>query len=139
MVGDCISRVAVLTVLDWDCASQDALNAIKAIPAAFTESLGFAREGRTMYDELVKRLRDKAGGLDYDGWVDTAASLEEAADAIEKLSRKVEELEAMREISPEAEYAIDKHADNLIAHMDELIKGLKSEPRWIPVTEEQDG
>lgn len=38
-----------------------------------------------MYENLVKRLRDKAGALDYDGWVDTAASLEEAADAIEKL------------------------------------------------------
>ena len=38
-----------------------------------------------MYEELVKRLRDKASGLDYDGWVDTAASLEEAADAIEEL------------------------------------------------------
>lgn len=37
------------------------------------------------YEKLVKRLRDKAGALDYDGWVDTAASLEEAADAIEKL------------------------------------------------------
>lgn len=29
-----ISREAALIVLDWDCASQDALNAIKAIPAA---------------------------------------------------------------------------------------------------------
>lgn len=38
-----------------------------------------------MYDDLVKRLRNKAGGLEYDGWVDTAAILEEAADAIEKL------------------------------------------------------
>lgn len=38
-----------------------------------------------MYENLVKRLRDKANALDYDGWVDTAASLEEAADAIEKL------------------------------------------------------
>lgn len=34
MAKDYISREAVLTVLDWDCASQDALNAIKAIPAA---------------------------------------------------------------------------------------------------------
>lgn len=34
MSGDYISRDAALTVLDWDCASQDALNAIKAIPAA---------------------------------------------------------------------------------------------------------
>ena len=33
-MGDYISRDAALTVLDWDCASQDALNAIKAIPAA---------------------------------------------------------------------------------------------------------
>ena len=38
-----------------------------------------------MYENLVKRLRDKASALDYDGWVDTAASLEEAADAIEEL------------------------------------------------------
>lgn len=29
-----ISRDAALIVLDWDCASRDALNAIKAIPAA---------------------------------------------------------------------------------------------------------
>ena len=40
-----------------------------------------------MYDDLVKRLRNKAGGLDYDGWVDTATILEEAADAIEELSK----------------------------------------------------
>lgn len=33
-MNDYISREAVLAVLDWDCASQDALNAIKAIPAA---------------------------------------------------------------------------------------------------------
>lgn len=40
-----------------------------------------------MYEEQVKRLRDKASKLDYDGWVDTAASLEEAADTIEELSK----------------------------------------------------
>ena len=33
-MGEYISREAALIVLDWDCASQDALNAIKAIPAA---------------------------------------------------------------------------------------------------------
>lgn len=33
-MGEYISRDAVLTVLDWDCASQGALDAIKAIPAA---------------------------------------------------------------------------------------------------------
>ena len=38
-----------------------------------------------MYEKQVKQLRDKASKLDYDGWVDTAVSLEEAADTIEKL------------------------------------------------------
>ena len=33
-MGEYISRESALIVLDWDCASQDALNAIKAIPAA---------------------------------------------------------------------------------------------------------
>lgn len=37
-----------------------------------------------MYDELVKRLRDKAGAFDYDGWVETSSDYEQAADAIEK-------------------------------------------------------
>ena len=59
----------------------------------------------------------------------------EAADAIEELTRKVESLEAMREISPEAEYAIDKHADSIISQMDELISELKSKPCWISVEE----
>ena len=34
MSDEYISREAVLIVLDWDCASQYALDAIKAIPAA---------------------------------------------------------------------------------------------------------
>lgn len=61
-----------------------------------------------MYENLVKRLRDKASALDYDGWVDTAASLEEAADAIEKLIE-----------------VIQNHD-----FLESLVK-----PRWIPVTE----
>ena len=36
-----------------------------------------------MYDELVKRLRDKAGAFDYDGRPDIACDYEQAADAIE--------------------------------------------------------
>lgn len=40
-----------------------------------------------MYDDLVSRLRNKAGGLEYDGWVDTASILEEAADAIEERNK----------------------------------------------------
>lgn len=40
-----------------------------------------------MYEELVKRMKEKAEHFNYDGWVDTAAILEEAADAIEELSK----------------------------------------------------
>ena len=61
-----------------------------------------------MYEEQVKRLRDKASKLDYDGWVDTAASLEEAANIIEKLIE-----------------VIQNHD-----FLESLIK-----PCWIPVTE----
>lgn len=43
-----------------------------------------------MYDDLVRLLKDRAGRFDYDGWVDTAAILEEAANAIEKLTAIVE-------------------------------------------------
>lgn len=53
MVGDYISRVAALTVLDWDCASQDALNAVKAIPAADVVEV---RHGRW------ERIYDKSAG-----------------------------------------------------------------------------
>lgn len=83
-----------------------------------------------MYDELVKRLNAYSAEHECHGGI-TA----EAADAIEKLSQRVEDLEAMREISPETEYAIDKHADNLISHMEELTSGLKDKPHWIPVAE----
>lgn len=38
-----------------------------------------------MYEELIKRLKDRAERFDYDGWVDTAIVLEQAADAIEEL------------------------------------------------------
>lgn len=69
-----------------------------------------------MYDDLVKRLRDKAGGLEYDGWVDTAAILEEAADAIEELSREYESI-----------------AKSLTESV-ELVRKLQS-PRWVSVTE----
>lgn len=33
-----------------------------------------------MYDELVKRLRDRAGAFDYDGRPDIACDYEQAAD-----------------------------------------------------------
>ena len=43
-----------------------------------------------MYDELVKRLRDRAGAFDYDGRPDIACDYEQAADAIEELSRRID-------------------------------------------------
>ena len=50
MSGDYINREAALTVLDWDCASQDALNAIKAIPAADVVEV---RHGRWVDEKYV--------------------------------------------------------------------------------------
>ena len=64
-----------------------------------------------MYDELVKRLRDKAGAFDYDGRPDIACDYEQAADAIENMSEAYDKL--------------SRHMDDLAALM----------PRWIPVTE----
>lgn len=61
-----------------------------------------------MYEEQVKQLRDKASRLDYDGWVDTAASLKEAANTIEKLIEVIQNHDFL---------------ESLI------------EPGWIPVTE----
>lgn len=63
-------------------------------------------------DELVKRLREKAGAFDYDGRPDIACDYEQAADAIEELMRRCEQFQYM------------------------------PPPAWIPVTErlpEEDG
>ena len=43
-----------------------------------------------MYEEQIKRLRDKAGAFDYDGRPDIACDYEQAADIIEELSVIVE-------------------------------------------------
>ncbi len=40
-----------------------------------------------MYEELVRLLKDKAECYDYDGWVDTAILMSQAAEAIEELRR----------------------------------------------------
>lgn len=40
-------------------------------------------------DEIVKRLREKAGAFDYDGRPDISCDYEQAADAIEKLQKRV--------------------------------------------------
>ena len=41
-----------------------------------------------MYEELVKRLKEKAEKFDYDGWTETASDYERAIAAIEDLSAK---------------------------------------------------
>ena len=65
-----------------------------------------------MYDELAKRLRDRASAFAYDGRPDIACDYEQAADAIEKLDNW-----------------------NWWAKADKLIKMLET-PHWIPVTEQ---
>ena len=41
-----------------------------------------------MYEDFVKRLREKASAFDYQGWIETAIDYEQAADAIEKMSHR---------------------------------------------------
>lgn len=65
------------------------------------------------YEELIKGLRGRAERFNYDGWIDTAIWFEKAADAIEELQ------------------AINQRQLLEIAVL--------NKPRWIPVTEEQDG
>ena len=65
-----------------------------------------------MYDEQVKRLKERAGAFDYDGRPDIACDYEQAADAIAELSRENESLaKSVNEAS-------------------EILR-----KRWIPVTE----
>ena len=77
---------------------------------------GTERLGRTMYEELVKLLKDKAVRFDYDGWVDTAAVMEKAAAAIEELSKQVE-------LEHQSGFADGQIAAN------------RRKPHWIPVAE----
>lgn len=45
------------------------------------------------YSELVARLRDRAGAMEYDGWVETAIDYNKAAQAIEELCTKANRLD----------------------------------------------
>jgi hypothetical protein len=64
-----------------------------------------------MYDKLVRLLKDRAECFDYDGWVDTAILMSQAADAIEERCQQV-----------------DKFAE-------EAARLYAKQPKWIPVTE----
>ncbi len=88
-----------------------------------------------VYEELVKALRYayKTATESLSNPYRFCAYYAAAADAIEELQKQVEDYECRLEISPEAEYAIDKHCNDIISRMDKLIKGLDDKPRWIPV------
>lgn len=70
-----------------------------------------------MYEELVKRLRERAECFDYDGRPDIACDYEEAADAIEELSR-----------------THDADAKE-IEWLKKCLQDLPKPPRWISVEE----
>ena len=59
-----ISREAALIVLDWDCASQDALNAIKAIPAADVVEVVHARPVKFYCDARTGRMMTTCSACD---------------------------------------------------------------------------
>ena len=60
-MNDYISREAALIVLDWDCTSQDALDAIKAIPAADVVEVRHGRwenlQGNKYHERDMRILR----------------------------------------------------------------------------------
>lgn len=78
-----------------------------------------------MYEELVKRLKDKAERFDYDGWVDTAVLMEKAAYAIEELTKDLER-------SKEWESFWQKEANEALRKFQVAVA---NKPRWVPVTE----
>lgn len=45
-----------------------------------------------LYEDLIEKLRHKAEGLNNDGWADTANTMTDAADTIEKLVQENIEL-----------------------------------------------
>ena len=78
------------------------------------------------YEELVKKIRTLTAQETRIGLKAQA----EAADAIEELSKRVEELEAAQEISPEAQHFVDTKADNIIEGLQDLLASVKGR-RWI--------
>lgn len=75
-----------------------------------------------MYDDFVKRLREKAEAFDYDGWVETAIDYEQAADAIEEL---IKDRDNWKVTAKEEREMYWHWFDNY----------QRDVPRWIPVTE----
>ena len=69
-----------------------------------------------MYDELVKRLRERAEAFDYDGWVVTASDYGKAADAIEELQKAL--ADAHNEFANKSEESEEK-VGHWIEHEDD--------------------
>ena len=65
-MNEYIARDSVLTVLDWDCASQDALDAIKSIPAA--DVVEVVRGKWEMNSNYPDRFICSECGAQFDCW-----------------------------------------------------------------------
>lgn len=75
-----------------------------------------------MYEEQIKRLREKAEAFDYDGWVETAIDYAQAADAIEELIKDRDNWKATA-----------KEEREMYWHWFDNYQ--RDVPCWIPVTE----
>lgn len=75
-----------------------------------------------MYDDFVKRLREKADAFDYDGWVETATDYEQAANVIEELTKDRDNWKVTA-----------KEEREMYWHWFDNYQ--RDVPRWIPVTE----
>ena len=62
-MNEYIARDSVLTVLDWDCASRDALNAIKSIPAADVVEVV---RGKWLPSDIPDSILDKCSECGFD-------------------------------------------------------------------------
>ncbi len=76
-----------------------------------------------MYDDLVKRLREKADAFDYDGRPDIACDYEQAADAIKELNSQLDDFKRL--CLPLKENRLYKYSDGSFV---EVFLILPSEP-----------
>ncbi len=99
-----------------------------------------------MYDELIKRLREKAGAFDYDGRPGIACDYEQAADAVEDLSKQILEMGQVGKFLLDVHKINSKMVDPESIPTDSewwshykalrrILLELLYLPRWIPVTE----
>lgn len=89
------------------------------------EFFGGQRAGRELWFDKSEDVQDK----DIEHFVDDVNFLKGFINRqkaeIEKLERKIESLESIQEISPEAKHFVDTKADKVISLMNEVIKSQK--------------